>query len=218
VASAVLNAVHHLDDADTGRPDLWVQAMLDLADEVTSVRALLDAGVVAAWRCGLARLRSTALAVASTMDATTLGLALGTDESVDLALLADDPWRDPAATAAGRLLVVRRLGAFRGFGGTFAIPPTVSHVDGRWYAGDGTGCWQLHADRFGAALTRVAQPPSGAGPTSTLRLERGRVSDGTDHLDVPELADVTSWAASGGTLAATTRWTHSVLFVARTAG
>jgi hypothetical protein len=36
-------------------------------------------------------------------------------------------------------------------------------------------------------------------------------------LELPELADATSWASFGGTLAATTPWTHGILFVARTA-
>ena len=223
VAGAVLNALHHLHDADTGRSDLWVQTVLAAAGKVTSVPELLDAGVVAAWRCGLARLRSTALDVAARLDPAVLAVALGAGGSLSddvLDRLRADPWLNPAAAGqAVRLLVVRRVGGFRGFGGAFAAPPTVSHVDGQWYAGDGTGCWQLHADRFGAAVTRVVTKPAGQAVESSLRLERGQVVDGsTMPLDVAELAEPTSWCAAGATLAATTRFTHSVLFVARTAG
>ncbi|TDP90012.1 hypothetical protein EV186_111138 [Labedaea rhizosphaerae] len=225
VTSAVLNALHHLHDADTGHPDLWVQAVLAAAAEVTSVPELLDAGVVVAWRCGLARLRSSALDVAARLDPAVLAIALGANGPLPddvLDRLRADPWLNPAAAGQPvRLLVVRRVGGFRGFGGAFAAPPTVSHVDGQWYASDGAGCWQLHADRFGAAVTRVATDP-GAGSAesaeSILWLKDGQVAEGRGTpLDVAELAEPTSWCAAGDTLAATTRFTHSVLFVARTA-
>lgn len=222
VASAVLNAVHHLQDADTGRPADWVQSMLALAGEVTSAPELLDAGVVAAWRSGLARLRASALDVAARVDPAVLAMVLGVTGSVPddlLGRLKADPWLNPGAAAQPvRLLVVRRVGAFRGFGGVFATPPTVSYVDGQWFASDGTGCWQLHADRFGAALTRIAERPQAGPSESALRLAGGQVVDGSaTPLDLAELAEPTSWCAAGDTLAATTRRTHSVLFVARTA-
>jgi hypothetical protein len=222
VASAVLNALHHLLDADTHRADAWVQTMIALAGRVTSAPDLLDAGVVAAWRCGLARLRASAMDVAARIDPSALTIALGVEGSLPddvVGRLEADPWLDPAsAQRPTRLLVVRRVGAFRGFGGTFAAPPKVSHVDGRWYVSDGTGCWLVHADRFGAALTRIATQPDAQPAESPLRLTGGRVGDGrSTALDVAELAEPTSWCAAGDTLAATTRFTHSVLFVARTA-
>lgn len=222
VASAVLNALHHLQEAETGHPDGWVQTVLTLADRVPSAAELLDAGVVAAWRCGLARLRASALDVATRVDPAVLAIALGARGSLPddlVGQLEADPWLDPASAGRSpRLLVVRRVGAFRGFGGAFATPPTVSHVDGQWYASDGTGCWQVHADRFGAALTRVAERPDPGEPGSPLRLDPGRVVAGEHALDLAELAEPTSWCAAGDTLAATTALTHSVLFVARTAG
>ncbi|MDQ3789017.1 MAG: hypothetical protein M3422_17455, partial [Actinomycetota bacterium] len=107
------------------------------------------------------------------------------------------------------------------FGGTFHRPPTVSTSDGRWYATDGEGAWRVFADRFGVSLGRVASLPAEPGDVGALVLEAGGlVVDTTSgaSLELPELADATSWASAGGTLAATTPWTHGILFVARTVG
>jgi hypothetical protein len=78
----------------------------------------------------------------------------------------------------------------------------------------------MHADRFGVHLDRVTPVPSRPGAAGPLvLLAGGIVRDATTGatLELPELADATSWASAGGTLAATTPWTHGVLFVARTA-
>lgn len=217
---ALANAIHHLDSSPTGSAEDWVDTMTELARFTTSADELLAAGAVAAWRHGLAQLRTAALATATRVPAPLLGIALGTTSTVDLARLTADPWCSPGADSAPALLLVRRVGAFRGFGGTFRRPPTVSTSDDRWYASDGTDTWRVFADRFGVSLGRVAAAPAGTQRTGRLRLSGGQVLDTETGLsvDLPELADATSWASAGGTLAATTPWTHGILFVARTAG
>jgi hypothetical protein len=216
---ALANAVHHLESS--GSAAGWVDTMTELTGHTTSADSLLAAGAVAAWRHGLAQLRTAALATAATVPAPLLGIALGTTSTVDLARLATDPWSSPGAVSAPALLPVRRVGAFRGFGGAFRRPPTVSTSDGRWYASDGVDTWRVFADRFGVNLGRIAAVPAGTHQTGQLMLSRGgHVLDTETGLtvDLPELADVTSWASAGGTLAATTPWTHGILFVARTTG
>ncbi|WP_459714275.1 serine/threonine-protein kinase [Actinophytocola sp. KF-1] len=221
--AAVVNALHHLDVSPTGDPGGWLDTMLELSRHTANVSELLDAGAVAAWRRGLAQLRTSALATAARLPAPLVRIALGTSSTVDLARLAEDPWLDPALTGRdSRVLVpARRVGGFRGFGGTFRRPPTVSTSDGRWYATDGEDAWRVFADRFGVSLGRVAAPPAEPGDAGPLVLEAGGVvvdtATGTS-LELPELADATSWASAGGTLAATTPWTHGILFVARTVG
>ena len=217
---ALANAIHHLESSPTGSADGWVDTMTELAGHTTSADELLAAGAVAAWRHGLAQLRTAALATAATVPVPLLGIALGTSSTVDLARLAADPWCSPGTTSSPALLLVRRVGAFRGFGGTFRRPPTVSTSDDRWYASDGVDTWRVFADRFGVSLGRVAAAPAGSLDTGGLTLSDGQVLDTETglSLDLPELADATSWASAGGTLAATTPWTHGILFVARTAG
>ena len=213
---ALANALHHLESSGAA----WVDTMTRLAGEATSADSLLAAGAVAAWRHGLARLRTAALTTAATLPLPLLGIALGTSSTVDLARLEADPWCSPGALGEPALLQVRRVGAFRGYGGTFRRPPTVSTSDGRWYASDGVDTWRVFADRFGVSLGRVPGVPAGSFNTGGLRLSGSQVVDTETglSLDLPELADATSWASADATLAATTPWTHGILFVARTAG
>lgn len=223
VPLAVVNALHHLDVSPTGDPGGWLDTMLELSLRTANVSELLDAGAVAAWRRGLAQLRGSALATAARLPAPLVRIALGTSSTVDLDRLCADPWLDPALTDrdSAVLLLARRVGGFRGFGGTFRRPPTVSISDGRWYATDGDDTWRVHADRFGVSMRRAASVPADAGDVGPLVLKAGgEVIDTTTGatLDLPELADATSWASADGTLAATTPWTHGILFVARTAG
>lgn len=145
---ALANALHHLESSPTGMAEDWVDTMTELAGHTTSAPEFLAAGAVAAWRHGLAQLRAAALFTAATVPAPLLGIALGTTSTVDLTRLAADPWCSPGATSDPALLLVRRVGAFRGFGGTFRQPPTVSTSDSRWYASDGVDTWRVFADRF----------------------------------------------------------------------
>jgi hypothetical protein len=212
VPVALANALHHLRSSPTGRVDEWVSTMISLGALTDRPDSLLDAGAVAAWRCGLAQLRSSALQRAGHVRPDLLEIALGSE--VDFPRLVADPWFDPAQSG---LRVVRRVGAFRGFGGVFARPPLVSTSDGCWFATDGAGSWRMYADRFGVAFRRVASVPA-AGQNDGLTLDSGKVTDAATGqvLDVAELAEATSWASSGGTLAATTPWSHAILFVAST--
>jgi hypothetical protein len=221
--AAVVNALHHLDSSPTGDPAGWLETVLALAEHTADVDELLDAGAVAAWRRGLAQLRGSALATAARLPEPLVRIALGTPATVDLPRLAADPWLDPAhpGSAGPVLLLARRVGGFRGFGGTFRHPPLVSASDGRWYATDGEDVWRVHADRFGVSVDRVAALPAGPTDVGPLVLGAGGVVTDTATgaaLELPELADATSWASADGTLAATTPWTHGILFVARTAG
>jgi hypothetical protein len=208
VPVSLANALHHLGSAPAGRPAEWIEAMTAIAGRAHDVDELLGAGAVAAWRCGLARLRESALEVAGRLRPELLAIAVG---SADVAGLGD-PWFDPEATG---LRVVARVGAFRGFGGVFARPPVVSTSDGAWFASDGVDAWQVYADRFGFGYRRLGALPEPRA-NDGLVLERGRVLDAAHErvLEVPELAEATSWASCGGTLAATTPWTHAIVFVA----
>lgn len=217
VPVALANALHHLTVSPAGRPADWISTVVSLAEQTDEVDELLDAGAVAAWRCGLAQLRHSALDTAARLRPELVRLALGESSTVDMTRLARDPWFDPGGVDPVALRVVRRVGAFRGFGGVFARPPVVSTSGGHWYASDGVRSWRVYADRFGLAYRRVEALPAPGG-SGYLSLSGGRITDpATDEvLDVPELVDATSWASSGATLAATTPWTHGILFVART--
>jgi hypothetical protein len=129
---------------------------------------------------------------------------------------------DPAAALAEpgaprRLQLVRRVGAFRGFGGLFMAPPMVICPSGQFVVSDGTGHWLLCADRFGATFHRSAAPLNGPAAMSEpfYRLDtRGKVTRGRHSATFPELAGSQSSAADGATLAVTTPLSHAVYLVA----
>ncbi|WP_156756234.1 serine/threonine-protein kinase [Actinokineospora pegani] len=221
VPAAVLNAARTIDAAPRGQLGRWLGAMVRMAGVIPPDRTdlLLDAGAVAAWRCGVALLRRSALAALRGLPADVAAVALG--DPVDgptLQRLAADPWAAPAGGEPG-LLVRERVGAFTGFGGPFPRPPVVRAVDGRWYAEVSERAWEVAVDRFGWDLRRVPAVPAGAAAGSSLRFDGvGEVSDGRGGvLRLPELAATTSVAGIGDTLAVTTRYSHRIVFVGRSA-
>jgi hypothetical protein len=219
VPVAVVNALHHLESAPDGRPGAWLDTMITASRVVPDVPALLDVGAVAAWRCGLAQLRAAALRTAERLTPQLRGIALGVstvDDSV-LAHLTADPWFDPAAPAATpELRLVRRVGQFRGFGGVFTRPPTVLRAADGWYATDGGTAWRIHADRYGTGFRRVPTLPAALPLPPQWTLRAGGLQSGGMALDLPELNEMSSWAAHEGTAAVTTPFTHAILLIART--
>jgi hypothetical protein len=209
VPVAMANALHHLES--DGDPAGWVSTMVSVAAMVPTPEALLAAGAVAAWRHGLAVLRSSALSTAREVSPEVLTTILGTS---DVDGLVADPWFSTGESR--RLQVVRRVGRFRGFGGTFTRPPLVFTSGGQWHATDGQETWRVHADRFGTGVRRVVKATRDEPGKSLTLSKSGDVQYGKDSLNVPELAGASSWASVDNTLAATTPWTHAITFVAWT--
>jgi hypothetical protein len=229
-AGAVTNALHQLALTPGARPADWTEAVAALSPRADGVDELLRAAQVAAWRAGLAHYRLSALEVCRTLPPRLAAHALGAPDrgrtpaelEATLARLRDDPWLDPAEAPTRRrepprrLQLVRRVGAFRGFGGSFIAPPTVTAPSEQFVVTDGEGHWRLAADRFGATLHRTAAPPIGPGVADPpLRLDRhGRVTHGQQSATFPDLAGSHSSAADRTTLAATTPLSHAVFLVA----
>lgn len=61
VPAALANALYHLAMEPAADPRCWIERLLTLAPRLSSVEALLAAGQVAAWRCGMAHYRDGAL-------------------------------------------------------------------------------------------------------------------------------------------------------------
>ncbi|WP_076994552.1 hypothetical protein [Actinosynnema sp. ALI-1.44] len=208
VSVALANALHHLESEPGTTTHKWITYLEYYSRSLETVESLLDLGVVLAWVCGLAALRESALDVASRLAPGTLRGFTFTD---DVDQLRADPWWSP--TNRG-LRIVRKLGAFRGFGGTFTRPPTVFLHEGRLHATDGAHTWRVHADAYGGALRRADNAtPQHQAPTLTLSRD-GAVSCNGESRVFRQLAGATSWTSWSNTLAVTTPWTHSIMFVA----
>ena len=113
-------------------------------------------------------------------------------------------------------------GAFRGFGGEFLRPPTVTLHQGQLLVSDGQFSWRLLADAYGTWLHRSSDPPKR--PKGERRDEQvsvannGDVSWGGVSARFAQLAGTTSFASDGTTLAITTATSHHVFLIGRRDG
>jgi hypothetical protein len=229
--AALTNAMLNLAQTPGARPVEWACDLTALAPVCPDVPTLLAAGQVLAWRAGLAHFRQGALAVCRTLPPIVAAAALGlppdaaspADPTVVIERLSRDCWLEPRAALTGdrpsALRLVRRAGAFRGFGGLFQAPPTVSFA-GQFVVRAAERAWVLTADRFGATFHPIdpASLPPSPGPPSHFRvLPEGRVRYDGREVAFPELIGLTSWATDGVTLAATVELSHAVLLFARAA-
>jgi hypothetical protein len=231
VIAAVCNGLHNLANSPGARTVQWMDDMVKLAGLCGSVDEFLKCGQVAGWRAGLAHFRSGALRAADTLPESLAKAASGAPPSVAWTVvrerLGNDPWFNPEDAAeagsdtGGRLRVVLRAGAFRGFGGLFPEPPTVTHVGENFLVSSGGGCWLLAADVFGATFHRV--DPAECAKTepqpvlpSDVTIEGTTVGSNGVSLDLPELGSFSSVAANSHTLALTSPLTHAVVLVALT--
>jgi hypothetical protein len=230
---AVTNALYQLATTPGARPREWMQALVTLSPLCADVDTLLQAAQVVAWRAGLAHYRASALRRCAGLDPAAglvaLGIPIADRPPVSpdlfqaaLARLQTDPWLDPAAALrddipARRLQLIRRVGAFRGFGGQFLAPPTISVVDGQFVVSDGDTHWRLFADRFGATLHRTVAPSRDKTKRKRHRFTlspEGEVKHGSARVTFPELANCTTSAEDDTTLAVTTPLSHGVFLVA----
>jgi hypothetical protein len=167
VFGSAANALVHL-AAYGVSPAEWLERVERAAgtgDAATALRA----GQVAAWALGLSHFRSSALSVASTLTGVALAAALGVEEPAPVGetvkRLEEDRWWQPGRATPERPAVVHRAGGFRGFGGPFLAPPRAMTRAGHIVICSGDEAWTLHADAWGATLTRtdaggaVSAPP-----------------------------------------------------------
>lgn len=158
--------------------DEWLNRVR-AASAVGDATTMLRVGQVAAWTLGLSHFREGALGVASTLSDDALCCALGTTleapASETLRLLQQDRWWRPGRSMPSAPAVAQRVGGFRGFGGPFLAPPRVGTRGERLVVSSGSEAWMLHADAWGATLTRTdaddieVQPTVDAFVPSALR-------------------------------------------------
>jgi hypothetical protein len=205
-AGAIVNAVSHLESFVPAAGERWIERMRAVMSELSSLDDFLRCGRIVAWRCGLAHLRSGALEDLATLTPALCDASFGMkDAKGTLPSLREDRWLDPANREAPRTpRIVATLGRFRGFGGSFLVPPTVGTAGDHLIVTCGDARWTLHADRFGATLVPVR------GELSVRKTTKKR-SDVVD--DFPELIEPSGVVESGETIAVTLRYSHSVYVI-----
>ncbi|OFE17207.1 hypothetical protein BA895_17280 [Humibacillus sp. DSM 29435] len=156
---------------------------------------LREVGAVAAWRAGFVRLRGAARAAALTLPPEVAAAVLGTPGGPAtvrsaLAANASRPGEWPGVAGSRR-----SIGAFRGFGGPWRLPPVVLGGDGhRWSVRSGSERFTVLTDAFGTAVlaapegsgtldpygTQSAGPPQSGSPPQPIELPPGWAGHGGD--------------------------------------
>jgi hypothetical protein len=221
---AVTNGLYNLSLTPGARPGAWMNDLLLLGEACDDLPTLLKAGQVCAWRAGLAHYRLQALAICPSLPTPVARLALGlpidSTQPIDslVSRLQTDPWYRPTSDAqplAPQIKIVARVGAFRGFGGLFLVPPIVEPAGEGFLVTDGEGTWLLSADAFGATFQRIARPVSQPPTDTPFKLGRsGKVSAGKRDATFTELEGATSSAGNAHTLAVSVPYSHAIYLVA----
>lgn len=217
---ALINAVHNLDLELPRGASCWLRLMRRLARLQPSADLLHEAGLVAAWRCGLAQLRALALERVARLDQDALVALFGLKHAMEPAELRarlTNPWWLPGSEQPARLRLVSRAGGFIGFGGEFHQPPEVARFGERLYVFDNQLAWELHADAFGARLLRFGTSLPAGDPESWNHFDldrKGRVRFGDHQEQFETLIGWTSWASTEHTLAVTLGHSHHLFLVA----
>jgi hypothetical protein len=212
VLAAVSNAVHQL---APGHAEDWTREMVRVAPHCSDPETLLKAGQIRAWMAGLAHYRASALEVIDTLPEESALLILGMDGpwTALRSRLGGDPWFAP-----GRAFEpMRRVGAFRGFGGLFQEPPRVSADAEHIVVESADETWTLTADAYGATFHRggTAHDPTTSWPPS-VRVQGRALLLGSRALSLPDSGEVTSVASTSTTLAVTFSLSHALTLVALT--
>jgi hypothetical protein len=231
IVGRLSNAVQHVAGQPGARADDWIERMGRVAGECGSVSQLLDCGRAAAWLSGLVQYRSAGLAALNSLPAD-LGCRVAgvpAETSADLwsrarARLSADPWLTVGTALAEHrkspaIELVGRAGAFRGFGGPFMRPPTVASEGEQLMVEDGESEWGLLADAYGVYFHRTGdarrtkRKPRKNEPAAIA--QNGQVRWNGAEATFPFLANATSSACAGKTLAVTISTSHHVFLLAR---
>jgi hypothetical protein len=225
VIPAVSNALHKLATSPGTRPSEWISSLSRLAPQCVDIDTFLRVGQVLAWHAGLAHLRASALAAAQLLPAdiaaAAVGARSGNDWPATSVRLSRDTWFEPslATLSPPGPRVVKEVGAFRGFGGLFVLPPQIAAAGDGWLVQSAGQHWYLAADAFGATFHRATAEEWNTTShepqlPADVRLTGPALTLGSSTLQLPVVGPMTSVAVSGSTIAITSAHTHSVAFIA----
>jgi hypothetical protein len=220
VLPAVTNALHGLYADEDCDIEQWQHGLRSAVAHCRTPDEFLSAGQVLAWQGGLAHFRDAALHLLQRFPQSLSAHLLSVEEArlpSVLARLTTDPWFDPARGSA-KAAVIRRIGAFRGFGGSFLQLPLVRAAANGWMVRSGDEHWFLVADAFGATFHRASDgewSASGAGdPVEHVGM---RLRYGGTTIELADAGPITSSAARSGAIACTFAHSYQIALVSQIA-
>lgn len=213
VTRAAANGYEQLRRAvDDERASRWLDGWAALAAACASRDELFDAGLVLAWKSGLAEARARALsrlaARGPELAQRTLGVA-SIDARPERRFVSPEAPPDVPL----ELAIVTRVGAFRGFGGSFRVPPKLAVAGDHVVASDGEVSLVVHADVFGARILPapwVGDAAALAHASATICHSDEIAKHGFGAFVQDHFRDVTSVASAAGLAAVTTADSHQI--------
>ena len=202
ILGSLSNAAHHLDATPGARPEIWQDRLVALAARCSNADELLVVAKLLAWRAGLSHFRISALAAANALPPDLALEVLEAPAAVSWPEVRDAHLSNPWFGYNLPAFEDRRIGAFRGFGGLFLVPPLVTLSASHLLVRSGDEAWILIADAFGATFHRAApEEINNAAPV---------LPPPSNFTRLPAGHNPTSAVIFGETLAATSAQSHSI--------
>ena len=214
VAGCLCNAVLNISQSDIQTAHQWIDCMKIAGPMAESVEQLLAVGKFAAWRAGQSEYRLAALKIAENLPASLLVKILGPVHAVSepevhalVRSMEIDPWRLSHSGQNDGIKLTLVGGRFVGYGGLFFHPPLVYELEGNLCVTDRKQVWRIDADSFGFRLHKMELSPEELKSNHKSYAPKvssdGRVAWDGRVLLHPEIANSTSHACDGTTLAVT---------------
>jgi hypothetical protein len=219
VLPAICNALHQLATNESCDAALWRQRMSGIAPLCPTADDFLHAGQTLAWIMGLAHFREPALHLLESMNSALAAALLDVSEAElksRIGRIAADRWFDPRSDLSRP--TIRRIGAFRGFGGAFMELPQIRSTADGWVVQSGTDFWYLIADAFGATFHRASEDEWKASSTRSAAEHVGmRVHFRSSTLELTDAGPITSSASSGSAVACTFAHSYQIALISQAA-
>ncbi|MFN7875984.1 MAG: hypothetical protein ACK5PB_11740 [Pirellula sp.] len=228
VVGCLCNAVLNISQSDAQTAHYWIDVMKIAGPNTDSVDQLLAIGKFAAWRAGQSEYRLAALNIAENLPAQLLAQILGPAYSVNesevhalVRCMEKNPWRLSHSGQEHGIRLACTGGQFVGYGGLFFHPPMVYVIDGNLCVTDRKIVWRIDADSFGFRLHKVELAPENLPPQKKSQAAKvtidGKITWDDQILLRPDLANSTSYACDGTTLAVTIPSSFHVFLFSRAA-
>ncbi len=203
--------------------ELWLACMEGMAGALSTPAQVLDAGIVCAWRCGLAHYRASALARLDHMPSAAL-LVLFAPRIEDVgalkaALRAQRWYRADAPLLANQ--IAARVGAFVGLGGLFTAPPTVRSDGNDLFVCSADAQWLLLADAYGMSVHSATPeeltpiPPAHKRLPNAIPKHLKGLQAGMPLIELSRWGEITSVAVTLDSCAITHARSYAITLIAK---
>jgi hypothetical protein len=200
---------------------LWLARLESMSAALHTPQQVLDAGLIAAWRGGLAHFRAQALQRLAQVPPLALRTLFASQLAVDALIsnLQTQRWYR-AHAELGADEIAARVGAFVSLGGPFAAPPTLRSEGQQIFVSSADRHWLLDADAYGFTLHAADSAEFASAPKPSAAMPPQRVLKwrcGKRSVALTQWGEISSFVATADTLALTHTRSHAITLIANRA-